>query len=416
MREARQKGIRGQQYTQAPERRAQQIANTVLMITHKAESFVNDVACAVAQQGWRTRYLCPYRDDLPHERLRSAGVEVRTFHCGGILGRAERISDDYIKWPRYDMVKFAWSLRRLMRQEISQGVDVIHGHWVLPSGFVGCIASRGTGIPVVVTAHGRDVCLNPSADYTVPQQGYVNWLLRFTFKRLHALAAVSNYTRNQALERGISPERVAVIYDGTNTALFKPDVAPLPLQQRFGADFILLTVRKFYRRKGIQDVIKAMPQVLKECPKVCFVIIGYGPLEQELKQLAASLNLQEHVQFLGRLPNDELPPYYAAADVFIIPSHEEAFGVVAAEAMALGKPLISTAVGGLKEVADDEVALVVPPRDPDSIANAIVTLCQSPQRREKMGQAGLRKVREVFNWDRAARRYIDLYEKVIAQK
>ncbi len=386
------------------------------MVTHKAESFVNDIACAVAQQGWRTRYLCPYRDDLPYERLQSAGVDVRTFPCDSIVGGAESISDDYVKWPRYDMVKFAWSVVRLIRQEISQGVDIIHTQWVIPSGFLACVASWGRGVPVVATGQGRDVCLNPDVGYTIPQRAYLHWLLRFTLRRLDALAANSVYTQNQAIDRGISPAKVTVVYNGTNTALFKPDVAPLPLKEEFGADFILLTVRKFYRRKGLQDVIKAMPQVLKECPKVCFVIIGYGPLEQELKQLAESLNLQEHVRFLGRLPNDELPPYYAAADAFVIPSHEEAFGVVAAEAMAMGKPLISTAVGGLKEVVDDDVALIVPPADPDSLARAIVELYRSPERREAMGQAGLHKVREVFNWGRAARGYVDLYEKVIVQK
>ncbi len=314
------------------------------------------------------------------------------------------------------MVRFAWSLLRSIRREISTGVDIVHAQWVIPSGFLASLAAWGTGIPVIATAHGRDVCLNPDAGYTVPQRPYMRWLLRLTFRQLQALAANSIYTQQQALARGISPEKVTVVYNGTNTSLFKPEIAPLPLKEKFGADFILLTVRKFYHRKGIQDVINAMPQVIEQCPKACFVIIGYGPLEEELKQLTANLNLQDHVKFLGRLPNEELPPYYAAADAFIIPSHEEAFGVVAAEAMAMGKPLISTAVGGLKEVADDKVALIVPPRDPDSVARAIVTLYHSPHLRETMGQAGLHEVREVFNWDRAARQYIDLYEKVLTQE
>ena len=230
------------------------------------------------------------------------------------------------------------------------------------------------------------------------------------------MAANSIYTQQQAIARGVTPEKVTVIYNGTNTGLFKPDIVPMPLKEEFGADFILLTVRKFYRRKGIQDVIRAMPQILEECPKACFVIIGYGPLEEELKQLATHLNLQKHVKFLGRLPNHDLPPYYAAADVFIIPSHEEAFGVVAAEAMAMGKPLISTAVGGLREVVDEEVALIVPPADPNSIADAMIRLYHSPQLRQTMGRAGLHKVRKVFNWDRAARQYIDLYEKVLTRE
>ena len=392
------------------------MARTVLVVTHKAESFVNDIACAVSQHGWRTRYLCPYRDDLPMDRLRAAGVEVRSFRSTSVIGSSERISEDYIKLPRYDMVKFASLLLRLIRKEISYGVDVIHAHWVLPSGFLACVASWRTHTPVIATAHGRDVCLNPAADYTVPQRPHMRWLLRFALGRLAALAVNSRYTQGQALQRGISPDKVTVVYNGTNTGLFKPEVAAVPLKEELDTDFIVLTVRKFYHRKGLQDVIKAMPQVLKECPKACFVIIGYGPLEEELKQLAQSLNLQQHVRFLGRLPNDELPPYYAAADAFIIPSHEEAFGVVAAEAMAMGKPLISTAVGGLGEVVDDEVALIIPPGDPDSIARAIVTLYQSPERREKMGQVGLTKVREIFNWDRAAQEYISLYESVLGRE
>ncbi len=390
------------------------MANTVLMVTHKAESFVNDIACAVADQGWQVRYLCPYRDDLPLDRLRNAGVVVKSFQTPSVLGGGERISEDYIKRPRYDMVSFAWSVIRRIRQELSQSIDIIHAQWVIPSGFLACVASWRTGIPVVATAHGRDVCLSPDADYTVPQRPYTRWLLQFTLRRLDALAANSVYTQNHAIDRGMSTAKVTVVYNGTNTALFKPDTVPLPLKEQLDADFVLLTVRKFYHRKGLQDVIEAMPQVLRECPRACFVIIGYGPTEKQLKQLTASLNLEQNVRFIGRLPNEELPPYYAAADAFIIPSHEEAFGVVAAEAMAMGKPLISTAVGGLKEVVDDKVAVVVPAADPDSIARAIVTLYQSPQRRERMGRAGLAKVREIFNWDRAATQYIELYEKVLS--
>lgn len=126
------------------------------------------------------------------------------------------------------------------------------------------------------------------------------------------------------------------------------------------------------QRKGIEYLIKAMPGIISECGKTILLIVGEGNQEY-LEKIAISLNVSDSVVFEGFVPEDKLSMYYNSCDIFVLPSLQEGFGMVMAEAMACGKPVIATNTSAIPEVLGD-AGLTVPPRDSRALSEAVITL------------------------------------------
>ena len=122
------------------------------------------------------------------------------------------------------------------------------------------------------------------------------------------------------------------------------------------------------------------------------------------------------VLFLGQIDNQDLPPYYSAADVVVIPSLDEGFGVVALEAMSSGKPIIATAVGGLKEIVDSKTGIIVPPGDSNALSNAILVVLKEHKMARLMGIKGRRNVGKYFNWTLTAKKLSSIYSEMLVNK
>ncbi|MHA1402955.1 MAG: glycosyltransferase family 4 protein [Candidatus Helarchaeota archaeon] len=386
------------------------------MITHKTESFVRDIARFVQKNGHDVYLYGPMPSKKDLKPLLSSGVKLFPMNIKGILTSGEKIGDNFLSSPRKEMIRFVFaSLKTLSRILLTYRVDVIHAHWVLPSGFIAGILSRIFRIPAIVTAHGRSIYLNPQVGFIVPQKRYARILLEMSFLNLKKIVAVSRDAIFHALQRGAKQDRCVVIYNGTDEQLFNPDVSGMNVKSKWGLkkDFALVAVRKFYKRKGLQYLIQALPGVIDEIPDVKLILLGDGPLKKTLERQVKELNISNHVIFTGMVPNRKVPEYLAAADACLVPSLEEGFGVAAVEAMAMKKPLISTQAGGLREVVDEKTTILVPPRDSQAIAQAIIRLWKNPEMRKKLGEAGRKKVLQKFNWNRAAREYIKLYNQIL---
>ncbi len=148
------------------------------------------------------------------------------------------------------------------------------------------------------------------------------------------------------------------------------------------------------------------------------LIGGRGPLTASLVQLARDLGLAERVKFVGFIPDPLLVAYYEACDVFCMPSVErsEQFGLVQLEAMYCGKPVVATRLGtGVEYVTlDGETGLLVPPKDPHALADALRTLLGDPALRARMGAAGQQRVADVFSVEQMVRKTVDVYQRVLA--
>ncbi|KPL24121.1 MAG: glycosyl transferase family 1 [Anaerolineae bacterium SM23_84] len=184
-----------------------------------------------------------------------------------------------------------------------------------------------------------------------------------------------------------------------------------PIQEAYGSPLLLFVGRLRYY-KGLEYLLAAMSEI--PCK---LLIVGSGPMEDEWRQLAESLRLSDKVVFLGQVTDDDLPPYYHASDIFVLPASErsEAFGTVQVEAMASGLPVVCTELGtGTSFVnVHGQTGLVVPPADPPALAAAILKLLASEDLRRTMGRRGRERASREFSAQTMVDRTITLYEKVL---
>ena len=175
---------------------------------------------------------------------------------------------------------------------------------------------------------------------------------------------------------------------------------------------VILTVARLVERKGVQWVIGAMPRVLAEYGDARYVVAGDGPYRAELERTVEAVlppPLRGAVTFLGAVSDSEKFALYHACDVFAMPSAEEGFGLVFAEAGAFGKPVVGCDVMGVPEaVAHGETGLLVPPADADAVGGAILRLLRDEKERTQMGERGRRRVESMASWSESARQYRQL--------
>ena len=294
-----------------------------------------------------------------------------------------------------------------------RGADVIHAHWAIPTGPAAVHAARRLELPSVITMHGGDVYVNPEQGYDFPTRWYVRPALRWTLRHAGALTAITEDCRQHALRAGAPDRSVHLVFNGTDLRRFSPAASGNgAVDPRFGPHMIF-ACRQLFPRKGIRFLIEAAAQLAPRFPDLKVVIAGDGFERPELLRLAETLGISNRVTFLGWVPNTDLPPYYRAAAVSVIPSLEEGFGIPAAEAMGCQTPVVASDAGGLPEVVEHGVTgLVVPRGDSSALATAIGALLADPFKRTQMGLAGRERARRLFDWDRTAEQLEQIYAEV----
>ena len=314
------------------------------------------------------------------------------------------------------MANYLEAQYRAIRAEAREGqADVVHAHWAIPTGPAAVMAARKLGIPSIITMHGGDVYVNPEQGYDFPTRWYVRPALRWALRHASALTAITEDCRQHALRAGAPADRIRLVFNGTDLRRFSPAENGNRGDPRFGPNMIF-ACRQLFPRKGIRFLIEAAAKLKPRFPDLKVVIAGDGFERPELVRLAENLGLGPDVTFLGSVPNTELPPYYRAAAVSVIPSLEEGFGIPAAEAMGCEVAVVASDAGGLPEVVENGVTgLVVPRGDATALAQAIGCLLADPERRRAMGQAGRARALRLFDWDRSAEQFEQLYREVAAR-
>ncbi len=187
---------------------------------------------------------------------------------------------------------------------------------------------------------------------------------------------------------------------------------------------VVLYVGRFDPRKGIETLVRAVHQCRTRKTEKVRLIIGGGSRpghsdgneRDRIESIVAELGIANITQFAGRLSQDDLPTYYAAADVCVVPSHYEPFGLVTIEAMACGTPVVGSDVGGLQfTVVPEKTGLLAPPKDEAAFAAAIDRILLNPEWRNQLGQAARRRVETTFSWDGVATQLSELYETLIEE-
>lgn len=252
-------------------------------------------------------------------------------------------------------------LQRGLRLRTSS-YDCILASWAHPDGVGAAWVSRWLGIPLVVKVHGNDINV-AAAD---PARGRQ---VSKAFGQCRRVVAVSRALAAKC--RALGAERVDVIYNGVDTSLFAPSPADGHGQGRDPQAPVILFVGNLLASKGCFDLLEAMPMLLERHPGARLVFAGSGTDRPRLGRRAASLAIATSVSFAGTIEHARLAPLMRAASVVCLPSHSEGVPNVLLEAMACGTPVVATSVGGIPEVVPPHAGILVAPRQPAALADAL---------------------------------------------
>jgi glycosyltransferase involved in cell wall biosynthesis len=262
--------------------------------------------------------------------------------------------------------------------------DVVLGSWAYPDGFAAIVAGKLLGIPSVVKLHGSDINLISK----IPgSRRMMSWAL----PRAARIVAVSRPLGDEVISLGVPSDRVKIVMNGVDGDLFRPgDRAAARAQLDLSPDQPLaIYVGNLKPEKGVVDLGRAWSKVVDRIPNATLLVIGDGPLKGELEAVTASLG--ERVRLIQRQPLDRIPLYMAAADILVLPSHFEGTPNVVLEALASGRRVVATRVGGVPDlITSDTLGALVPPGAPDALAQGIVTALRSPYDPNDVARLGAR--------------------------
>ncbi len=299
-------------------------------------------------------------------------------------------------------------VRALAQRLRSGGFALMHTH-EYKSSILGRLVARQARVPWIASDHG----LFTRGSW--PKRLY-RLLEIVALRSAEAILVPSDFQRRKLLARGISPARVIVVPHGLDVASFLGRAGSREATRRAmglaGDDPVLLAVGRLELVKGHRYLLQALPTLLATYPRLRLWVAGEGSLRPRLAQQAASLGVAETVDFLGY--RDDVPSLLAACDLVVLPSLEESFGLVVLEAMAAGKPVVATRVGGIPEVmAGSENGWLVPPANPGALAAAIREALSQPAEAARRAQAGAQRVRERFQVSTMTESIAQLYRRVL---
>lgn len=330
--------------------------------------------------------------------LTEAGVRV---HCFGLRGLTVWRNPVRVSMR---LAEFLLSLKR-------ERPDIVHG-LLFHAYVLGSFAARLAGVPTVIASRQNLGRFKAGKWHYVIAEHLTNRLTDLIIAVCEAVKA------DVLRQERVPASKIQVIYNGIDPSLYGrkernahlwEDLA-IPAQAK-----IIGVVANFIHYKGHRVFLQACDEVRRKVPEARFLLIGDGPLREEVERLTRELHLEEAVTFLGT--RQDVPELLTLMDAVVLPSLEEGFPVAILEAMAAGQPVVATAVGGNPEaVVHGETGLLVPPGDSRALAEAMVWLLEHPGEAARFGEAGRRRVAERFEISATVRQYEAVYERLVAQK
>ncbi|MFC7515002.1 glycosyltransferase family 4 protein [Herbaspirillum sp. GCM10030257] len=330
--------------------------------------------------------------------------------------------------PKEQMLPFMEQFGRFMirfarRQKLPY--DLVHANFFM-SGMVARQVRDALGIPFVMTFHalGRVRRLSQKEADAFPDVRFaIEERLMHEADRI--VAECPQDQRDMEQHYGAPSDRIDVVPCGFDPEEFWP--VTLDARQQLGLDrseFIVLQLGRMVPRKGVDNVIRAAAILRHQYQVAVRLLIVGGNAEQpdpvatpelgRLMALTRELGIEQCVTFTGQRQRGQLRYYYSAADVFVTTPWYEPFGITPVEAMACGTPVVGTAVGGIKTtVVDGETGYLVPPNDPECLAERLFALYQNPHMAQRMGWAGMRRAYQHFTWRSVASNIAAVYENVL---
>lgn len=356
-----------------------------------SEKHVIRLASGLRKRGYRTGIVCFFQEGSLASEVRNEGIPFVCLKAPGSWG------------PIASLRLFEW-LR-------SNRVDILHTYLFGFHLFAG-LPARLAGVPVILSSRrGRAV--------THWQKRRERWLDHLGNLFVDRVVCCSRESAQWTLEHEkIQQDKVVTIHNGIDESRFSPKPLSLETRRRIGipGDALLVgTVANFSAEKGYPYLIEAAEWVLKENPRAWFLLVGHGPLQEEIRRRAG--RIPEHGRIIFAGCRSDVADLVNAMDIFVLASVIEGFPNVLLEAMAMARPVVATRVGGIPELIDSgENGLLVPSRDAEALAQGILSLIADRSRTVEMGAQGREKIKKNFNQERMVDQYEALYLSLLRDK
>ena len=319
---------------------------------------------------------------------------------------------DVGRYPLFEYPPYDLALAVRMHEVVkSHGLDLLHVHYAIPHATSAWIAREmlreaGSDVKVITTLHGTDITI-------VGQDRSFHPITKFSIEKSDRITAVSQYLRQQTFKAfGCAGCQVEVIYNFIDPDVYnRSKYPPLLSEQLNGGRRVLMHVSNFRPVKRVRDIVRIFARVQEAVPSV-LVMVGDGPDRVEAEAEAQMLGVERTVHFLGKI--DVVAPLLAGADLFLLPSQSESFGLSALEALASGTPVVGSKAGGLVEVVKEGVTGALREvGDVDAMASASVEILSDRDRWQTMSRDAAADARVRFSRDDIVRQYEALYEDAV---
>lgn len=321
---------------------------------------------------------------------------------------------DVVRYPLFEYPPYDLALAVRMHEVVREHrLDILHAHYAIPHATSAWIAkemleSDDIDVRIITTLHGTDITL-------VGQDPSFQTLTKFSIERSDGLTAVSQFLKRETYNAfGCTGCAVEVIHNFVDPELYDRSAHSPLLREQLGSNgdrAVIMHVSNFRPVKRVRDIVRIFARVRAERPAV-LVMVGDGPERTSAEQEARDLGVQDDTYFLGKI--DVVAPLLASADLFLLPSQSESFGLSALEALACGVPVVASRVGGIPEVVTDGVTGVLREAgDVDGMSAASLDILGDGARWERMSAAAAADARRRFSRDEMVARYEAFYERTL---
>ena len=367
--------------------------------------FVREQAEALVRQGTSVHVLTARVFNKDPYEMQDGPVKVYRFR----FPSKQMLLAEYERIPVFRIGVYLLSgIYKAFRLIKKEECDLLHAHFVIPAGLIAVIAGRLRRKPVVITAHDSDVV-------TFPEKSRIaGWLIRYSLRHADHIIPTNIFLKDHIKKNfGIAEEKMTVIPLGVDRELFKHiDQAEarrkldLPAAKR-----AILYVGALLTIKGVDILPEVISKVCDVVPEALFVFVGAGPLKDLLVSDIEKRGLSGNAMFAGSKIHEELPLWYGASDLMVLPTTSEGLGMVVREAISTGLPVVASNVGGVPDVVKDgETGYLTEPGDTYSVSEAIIKVLGDKGFRETVRKHS--SVIDPFDHQKIAKRVIDVYKRI----
>jgi glycosyltransferase involved in cell wall biosynthesis len=364
-------------------------------------AFVYEAARAIQKKGFQVKVITMHHPGTPrHESW--DGIEIlRTKYLPDswelLKSQGGGLPEVWKKNPRARIQLLPFMIAFFFDVILhTRDCDILHANWTL-SGTVAWMNYLLTKKTYFVTVHGSDI-------YKTIKLPFITFITRISLLKAKKVLVVSRALSDKVNSIGVPYSNIEIIPDGVDTTNF----VPLPYKDRANN---ILFVGSLIERKGVRYLIQAFANIVRYFPDFHLILMGEGYQRAECEALVQSYGLSEKVCFTGAQTRKQVAESMRKAKIFVLPSIEEGLGVVLLEALASGTPIVASKIGGIPDVVDGTVGLLIPPGEPEALEKAILSILNLNLNAWNVLHHNARKrSEEVFDWAHIAQRIVELYK------